>query len=93
MCRLARGLSVFEVMPTFILAHVHQDIECEVVYAAWRGYDSPLRGLAAMASCATGDHHIYWTVDANSLHDALNQLPPYLAERTHASEVRRVAIR
>ena len=87
------GLSVGTVMPTFILAHVHDEAECRVVYAAWRGYDSPLRGLAAMVSCASGDHRMYWTVDADSAHEALRQLPPYLAERTHASEVRKVAIR
>ncbi len=80
-------------MATFILAHAHDQAECEVAYAAWRGYDSPLRGLDAMASCATGDHRIYWTVDADNARQALTQLPPYLAERTHASEVRRVAIR
>jgi hypothetical protein len=37
-------------MATFILAHAHNQAECQVVYAAWRGYDSPLRGLNAMAS-------------------------------------------
>jgi hypothetical protein len=46
-----------------------------------------------MASCANGDHHIYWTVNAEDAAAALQQLPPYLAQRTHASEVRRVAIR
>lgn len=85
--------SVTAVMPTFILAHTHDQDECRVVYAAWRGYDSPLRGLDAMASCATGDHRMYWTVEAGSAGEAMQQLPPYLAERTHASEVRRVAIR
>jgi hypothetical protein len=80
-------------MATFILAHAHDQAECRVAYAAWRGYDSPLRGLDAMASCASGDHRIYWTVDADNAREALLQLPPYLAERTHASEVRRVPIR
>lgn len=80
-------------MATFILAHAHDEAECRIAYAAWRGYDSPLRGLAAMASCSAGDHHMFWTVDADTALDALKQLPPYLAERTHASEVRRVAIR
>jgi hypothetical protein len=80
-------------MATFVLAHTHDQAECQVVYAAWRGYDSPLRGRDAMASCANGDHRIYWTVDAGNAREALQQLPPYLAERTHASEVHRVPIR
>lgn len=93
MYALAARPSVRTVMPTFILAHVHDEAECQVTYAAWRGYESPLRGLAAMASCATGDHRMYWTVDADNADQALRQLPPYLAARTHASEVRRVPIR
>jgi hypothetical protein len=80
-------------MATFVLAHTHDQAECQVIYAAWRGYDSPLRGLDAMASCANGDHRIYWTVEACNAREALQQLPPYLAERTHASEVHRVPIR
>ncbi len=93
MCVGASGPSVVAVMSTFILARAHEKAESRDACAAWRGYDSPVRGLAAMASWATGDHHMHWTVDANSTLEALKQLPPYLAERTHASEVRRVAIR
>jgi hypothetical protein len=78
---------------TYLLAHAHDEAECRVAYAAWRGFDSPLRGLDAMASCASGDHRMFWTVEADSPGEALKQLPPYLAERAHASEVRGVAIR
>ena len=42
-------------MAPFILTHAHDQSECRVAYAAWRGYDSPLCGLEAMASCAGGD--------------------------------------
>jgi hypothetical protein len=80
-------------MPTYLLAHAHSDDDCRVAYAAWRGFESPLRGQHAIASCASGDHRMFWTVQANSPGEALNQLPPYLAQRTHASEVRDVAIR
>lgn len=79
-------------MSQFVLAHAHDSSECHIVYAAWRGYESPLRGLEAMASCANGDHRVYWTVDAASAGDALRQLPPYLAARTEVSEVQPVTI-
>jgi hypothetical protein len=79
-------------MAQFVLAHAHDGTECHIVYAAWRGYESPLRGHDAMASCATGGHRMYWTVDAASAADALSQLPPYLAARTRASEVQPVTI-
>lgn len=78
---------------SFVLAHSHRDDECRVAYAAWRGFASPLRGRDATASCAAGDHRMFWTVEAPDLAQALAQLPPYLAERTHASEVSEVAIR
>jgi hypothetical protein len=32
-----------------------------------------------------GDYRIYWTVDADAAHEALQQLPPYLAERSLVS--------
>jgi hypothetical protein len=80
-------------MATYLLAHVHGDADCRVAYAAWRGFDSPLRGQNAIASCASGDHRMFWTVDADTPDDALRQLPPYVAHRTHVSEVHDVAIR
>ena len=81
------------VMATYVLAHTHGEADCRVVYAAWRGYESPLRGQIAFASCASGDHHMFWTVQADSPSEALNQLPPYLAQRTHVSETQEVTIR
>lgn len=78
-------------MATLILAHAHP-AECKIADAAWRGCDSPLRGLDAVASYANGNQRSYWIVDGDIAHDAVKQLPSYLAERTQASEVRRVAI-
>ena len=80
-------------MPTFVLAHAHHETECRVAYSAWRGFDSPLRGSDTAASCAAGDHRMFWTVEADSSEAARAQLPPYLAERTHVSQVTKVAIR
>lgn len=80
-------------MVTFVLAHAHRDDECRVVYAAWRGFPSPLPGRDATASCTAGDHRMFWMVEADDAEQALGQLPPYLAERTHVSRVSEVAIR
>lgn len=92
MSALTPGRSVAHV-PTFVLTHVHHETECRIAYAAWRGFDSPLRGRGAAASCAAGDHRMFWTVEADSPEAACAQLPPYLAERTHVSQVTEVAIR
>ena len=79
-------------MPRFMLSHRHEPHECPVVFAAWRGFDSPLRHHPTVGSCAHGDHRLWWTVDAAGPADALAQLPEYLAVRTDVTAVAEVAI-
>ena len=76
----------------FVLSHRHAPEQCGVAFAAWRGFDSPLRHHSALGSCPTdngkgGEHVLIWTVDAAGPEQALALLPPWLAER---AEVRRV---
>jgi hypothetical protein len=79
-------------MATFVLKHCHAPQECRTAYAAWSGFDSPLRQQPTLASCAGGGHEIYWAVSATDERAALAQLPDWLAERTQATEVRKVPI-
>jgi hypothetical protein len=79
-------------VPTFVLNHRHTPQECRSAFAAWHGFESPLRRSLAAASCIRGDHRIFWTVEAESEGDALAFLPPFVAERTAASEVAEVQI-
>jgi hypothetical protein len=79
-------------MPSYLLEHRHEPRECGVVFAAFKGHDSPLRHRATLASCRSGRHAIWWTVDANTEEDALSLLPRYVAERTTASRVNEVEI-
>ena len=79
-------------MPGFILEHRHAAAECKTAYAAWRGYDSPLRQRPAHASCAHGGHRLLWTVQAADRAQALAQLPPWLAERTQVEPVNEVIL-
>ena len=81
----------------FMLNHHHSPAECRVAFAAWKGFDSPLRHDAAFASCASGDangsdHHIWWRVEATDAEAALALLPPYVAQRTEVSRVQEVPI-
>jgi hypothetical protein len=62
------------------------------VYASFRGHPSPLRHRRALASCRSGGHAIWWTVEAADETDALSQLPTYAAERTTATGVDEVDI-
>lgn len=77
---------------TFVLTHAHPPDECRVVAAAWRGFASPLRHGRTLGSCATGGHRLWWTVEATDGRAALALLPPYIADRTDAEEVREVPI-
>lgn len=52
------------------------------MFAAFSGYDSPLRHRTALSSCQFGGHAIWWEVQAPSEADALALLPFYVAERT-----------
>jgi hypothetical protein len=74
-------------MPRYLLHHDHEPNECGVVFAAFRGFQSPLRHRTALASCRSGGHSIWWTVDASSEESALALLPFYVAERTTAVPV------
>jgi hypothetical protein len=75
-----------------MLTHEHRPTECGIAFAAWSGYDSPLRRRPTLASCVAGGHRLWWTLEAATAAEALAQLPPYLAERTEVSEVRETQI-
>jgi hypothetical protein len=79
-------------MACFLIHHRHEPRECGVVFAAFRGLDSPLRHRATLASCAFGGHAIWWSVKAASESDALALLPFFVAERSTATRVGEVEI-
>ena len=66
--------------------------ECGVAFASFKGLRSPLRHKATVASCRSGEHAIWWLVDAASPEEALALLPFFVAERSTAVEVREVTI-
>ena len=79
-------------MPQFLLHHHHAARECEAAFAAWSGFESPLRRAIAMSSCLTGGHHLWFRVDALDQRSALVLLPPYVARRAEAIAVREIQI-
>ena len=79
-------------MSRFLLHHRHQPRECGVVYTSFKGYDSPLRHHPTLASCRSGGHAIWWTVDASCEQEALGLLPYYVAQRTTVTSVSEVEI-
>jgi hypothetical protein len=76
----------------YLLHHVHSPEDCGVAFASFKGHDSPLRRQTTLASCVSGGHAIWWTVEALSETDALALLPRYVAERTTAIPVGEVQI-
>jgi len=81
----------------FMLTHRHTLEECAIAFAAWKGFESPLRHRTALSTCASlrvgaqagrdGRHHLmWWIVEAGDETAAIALLPPYLAERTEATE-------
>jgi hypothetical protein len=79
-------------MSRYLLQHRHRPSECGVVFASFKGHASPLRHQLTLASCRSGGHEIWWTVDAPSQNDALTLLPTYIADRTTVTRVSEVQI-
>jgi hypothetical protein len=79
-------------MPIFYLHHSHDSAECATAFAAWRGFESPLRRRPAAATCLTGGHRVFWRVEAESREEAIALLPAFVAARTDVVEVREVEI-
>jgi hypothetical protein len=79
-------------MARYLLHHRHDPDKCGVVFASFKGHQSPLRHRPTLASCRSGGHAIWWTVDAGSEDDALALLPPYVATRTSVTRVSEVQI-
>jgi hypothetical protein len=79
-------------MPRYLLHHNHEPHECGVVFASFKGHQSPLRHQPTLASCRSGGHAIWWAVDALTEQDALRLLPSYVADRTTATSVSEVDI-
>ncbi|MEV6494527.1 hypothetical protein AB0M20_38775 [Actinoplanes sp. NPDC051633] len=78
-------------MPHFLLHNRHSADDCGVVFAAFRGFASPLRHTDAFASCRGGGHEIWWRVAAEDEAAALRQLPRFVATTSTATRIDRVA--
>ena len=79
-------------MPRYLVQHHHEPHDCGIAFAAFRGHESPLRHQNTLSSCRSGDHSLWWLVDAASGQDALALLPFFLAVRSTATRVGEVAI-
>jgi hypothetical protein len=79
-------------MSRYLLQHRHEPQKCGVVFASFKGHESPLRHQATLGSCRSGGHAIWWTVEADSEEDALRLLPSYVAKRTTVARVSKVEI-
>jgi hypothetical protein len=76
----------------YLLHHRHDPDECGVVFASFKGTDTPLRHQPTLASCHSGGHEIWWTVEAEAEADVVRLLPFYVAQRTTVTPVREVEI-
>ena len=75
-----------------MLTHQHEPHECGAAFAAWKGFDSPLRHRPTLASCLQGTHRTWWRVEAPDAQAALALLPPFVALRTEVEPAREVQV-
>jgi hypothetical protein len=76
----------------YLLQHRHDPQDCGIVFASFRGYESPIRHESTIGSCRSGGHELWWTVEAESEAAALALLPVFVAARTTATPVSEVSI-
>jgi hypothetical protein len=82
----------------FLLSHRHAPAECGIAFAAWRGFESPLRHGSALGSCPSqsldsdAEHFLVWDVKAGDERAALAQLPGWIASRTEVRQITEVTI-
>jgi hypothetical protein len=88
----SRTVRQARLVATFMLQHRHEPQECGAVFASFKDVESPLRRRTVLASCRSGGHAIWWSVEAASGADALALLPFFVAERTNVSGVYPVEI-
>jgi hypothetical protein len=79
-------------MSIFLLHHTHTAEECAAAFAAWQGFESPLRHREAPSTCLAGGHEMWWRVEAVDPDGALALMPRFVAERTRPIAVRDVEI-
>ena len=82
----ARGGNIRS-MARYLLCHRHEPGECGVVFASFNGHDSPLRHRPTLASCRSGGHAIWRSVQAGTDAAAARLLPCYVAQRTTVTRV------
>jgi len=61
-------------MARYLFHRRHEPDECEVVFTSFKGRGSPVRHRPTLASCRTGGHAIWWTVEAGSEGDVRRRL-------------------
>jgi hypothetical protein len=77
---------------TYLITHQHDPGLCRVAFAAWNGFESPLRHHSTLSSCGEGGHSIWWQVEAENTEEALALLPAWIAERSRVTPVSEVRI-
>jgi hypothetical protein len=70
------------------MTHHHTAAQCPQMFAAWRGFVSPLRHREALSSCPHGGHRLWWLLEAPDEADALAQLPECVSQQTEVTSVR-----
>lgn len=62
-------------MTEFMLHHTHRAEDCESLFHEAQKVDQSIKGRTFFCTCASGDHGMFFQVEANSGDEALNLFP------------------
>ena len=62
-------------MAEFMLHHTHRAEDCESIAQVAHKVDQSIKGRTFFCTCTSGDHGMFFQVEANSGDEALNLFP------------------
>jgi len=62
-------------MAEFMLHHTHRAEDCESIAQEAQKVDQSIKGRTFFCTCTSGDHGMFFQVEANSGDEALNLFP------------------
>ena len=62
-------------MAEFMLHHTHRAEDCHSLMGEAQKVDQSIKGMTFFCTCTSGDHGMFFQVEANSRDEALNLFP------------------
>lgn len=70
-------------MAEFMLYHTHLGEDCERIFSELQNIAQSMKGKTFFCTCLSGNHGVFFQVEADSAEDALRLLPEAMRDTTN----------